>query len=351
MFEFDLQRFTDDAEQTNTEEVSQETQTEEQSPIPEELGGLPEEYAREVLTEYEQSQEQPAEEPQPEPSEEPKPQTPSNIPYRRFKEKVDEVNSLKAQLAEYQRRQQAPQPQQQQAPVQQPIQQPIQQPQFRLTPEISAKINQAIVAEAMALTGMSKDDVASLEYADDDDPRIAQWQQGKSIAQARVYTAIQQAQANQQRQVQQFYANRMASANAYNAFAATAFAEPDFQNIKQFATNDFFNQLTPFEKQTIAQSYLNVERQVASPAEIMNVMRFFESAKAAYRTRNAKPSTTNQRRQQVQQQAAKLPRADQLNGTATVSDGQLSTADVERMIQGDMTKLDEKTLNLLGIRT
>ena len=274
MFEFDLQRFTDDAEQSTSEEVSQDPQSDEQSTIPEELNGLPEEYAREVLAEYEQSQPQepPAEEPQLEPSEEPKPQTPSNILYARFKEKVDEVNQLKTQLAGYQRRQQAP------------AQQPIQQPQFQITPEISKRINEAIDAEAMALTGMSKDDVASLEYADDDDPRIAQWNQGKSIAQNRVYNAIQQAQVNQQRQAQQFYANHTAAINTYNEFASKAFAEPDFQNIQRFATNEFFEQLTPFEKQTIAQSYLNVERQVASPAEIMNVMRFFESAKAAYRT-------------------------------------------------------------------
>lgn len=348
MFEFDLQRFNDDAGQETSADVSQETQTEEKPPIPEELSGLPEEYAREVLSEAEQTQAETqtqTEEPQPEPSEEPKPQTPSNIPYARFKEKVDEVNQLKAQLAEYQRRQQpAPQPQQPQAQ-----QLPFQTPQFQITPEISKKINAAINAEAMALTGMSKDDVASLEYADDEDPRIAQWNQGKSIAQARVYNAIQQAQINQQQQVQQYLANRTASIIAYNDFAAKAFNEPDFQAIQQFAINEFFEQLTPFEKQTIASSYLHVERQTASPAEIMNVTNYFEKAKAAFRSRNAKPKP-NQRQQA--QQAAKLPRVDQLNGTATTSDGQLSASDFEKLLKGDFTELDKKTREkLLGYKT
>ena len=336
MFEFDLQRFDDDTEQTTTEEVSQETTQEEP---------IPEEYAREVLAESKQNEPPPESEepPQPEQNTEPKPQTPNNIPYARFKEKVDEVNSLKAQLAEYQRRQQAPQ---QQLP-QPPQQQQFQTPQFQITPEISKRINEAITAEAMALTGMSKDDVASLEYADDDDPRIAQWAQGKSIAQARVYNAIQQAQIAQQQQARQFLETHTAAINAYNAYAATAMAEPDFQSIQQFATNEFFEKLTPFEKQTIANSYLHVERQIASPAEVMNVMRFFEQAKTAFRSRNTKPS-----RNQRQQQAPNLPRVDQLNGTATASDGQLSVSDVTRMLQGDMTKLDEKTRNkLLGFNT
>ncbi len=347
MFEFDLQRFNDDAGQETSADVSQETKAEEQPPIPEELSGLPEEYAREVLAEVQPPQPQEetqTEEPQPEPSEEPKQQTPSNIPYARFKEKVDEVNQLKAQLAEYQRRQQpAPQPQQPQA--QQP---PFQTPQFQITPEISKKITEAIDAEAMALTGMSKDDVASLEYADDDDPRIAQWKQGKSIAQMQIYTALQQAKINQQQRARQYYEKHSAGVNFYNDFASKAFNEPEFQAIQQFAIKDLFEQLTPFEKQTIAESYMHVERQTASPAEIMNVTNFFEKAKAAFRSRNAKPKP-NQRQQA--QQAAKLPRVDQLNGTATTSDGQLSASDVEKLIQGDMTQLDKKTLNMLGVIT
>lgn len=340
MFEFDLQRFTDEDNTIN--DAPQETKAEEQAPIPEELSGLPEEYAREVLTEYEQTQTQEETQTEEQPQEQPKPQTPNSVPYARFKEKVDEANQLKAQLAEYQRRQQTPQPSQQpQAPPQQ-----FQTPQFQITPEISKRINEAITAEAMALTGMSKDDVASLEYADDDDPRIAQWNQGKSIAQARVYNAIQQAQVAQHQQAQQYYANHTAAIKAYNDFAAKAFAEPDFQAIQQFAINEFFEQLTPFEKQTIASSYLHVERQTASPAEIMNVTNYFERAKAVFRSRNAKPKT-NQR--QRAQQVANLPRVDQINGTATVSDGQLSASDVEKLLQGDFTKLDEKTQNkLLG---
>ena len=176
MFEFDLQLF---AEESSEPQSAPETPSEESAePLPEELSGLPEEYAREVLAEHEHQQTEVEEESSP--TEERKTQTPSTVPYDRFKEKVDEANRLKAQLADYQKRQQ-PQQQQQYQP-----------PQFRITPEISAKITQAIDAEAMTMTGFSQDDVASLEYADVDDPRLAQWAQAKSIASAEVFNAIRE---------------------------------------------------------------------------------------------------------------------------------------------------------------
>ena len=333
MFEFDLQRFTE--ENTDAEQSAEvETPSEEQQPIPEELGGLPEDIARETLAEWEKLQTKPEEEPQEEP---PKPQTEESVPYARFKEKVDEANQLKAQLAEYQRRLQQSQPQQ----PPQPQQPQFQPPQMRITPEISAKINEAIQAEAMALSGMSKDDVASLEYADDDDARIAQWNKAKSIAQNRVYNAIQQAQINQQEQARQFYNNHVAATQLYNEFAQKEMSEPDYNNVVHFARNEFFTQLPPNEQQIIANSYLRVERQIASPAEMMCVKNYFEKAKAAYRTRGAKETAPKQ------QPAPRLPRTDQLKGGSGASDGQLSAHDIEKLLEGNFTKLDAKTRKLL----
>ena len=330
MFEFDLQRFNEEVADTQSE-----TPAEEQKPIPEELSGLPEDIARETLAEWEQSQ--PKDEPpeESEPPAEPKPQTEESVPYARFKEKVDEANQLKAQLAEYQRQQQT----QQQA--QQPQQQ-FQPQQMRITPEDAVKINEAIKAEALALSCMSDDDVASLEYADEDDPRIAQWNQAKNIAQNRVYNAIYQTQINRQQQAQQFYNEHLASTQIYNEFVQKESSEPDFKDVQNFATHEFFEQLNPNEQRIIANSYLRVERQTASPAEMLVVKNYYEKAKAAYRTRGAKKAPTPR-----QQSAPQLPRSDQLRGSSGASDGQLSAHDIEKLLEGDFTKLDEKTQKML----
>lgn len=327
MIEFDLQLFADetaDAESESAPENQPETSTEEQPPIPDELGGLPEEYARETMAEWEQMQT--ADEPE-KPDETPAPVEQPQITREQYQAAINELNQLKAQIAATQ---------QQQRPQVQTPQQPI------FTPEVSKQINDAINAEAMQLSGMTADDVASLEYADDDDPRIAQWNQAKYFAQNKVYGAIQQSQIQRQQQAQQFYANHAAAIQTYNEFAQKQFAEPDYQQVVQFATNEFFEQLPPDEQRIVANSYVRIERQTASPAEMMVVKNYFERAQAAYRSRGAK--TKNQ------SPAPKLPRSDQLKGTSTTSDGQLSATDVEKLLAQDFTTLTpQQQKTLLGL--
>lgn len=329
--EFDLQLFADETESESAPENQPETSPEEQPPIPDELGGLPEEYARETMAEWEQMQT--ADEPET-PDETPAPvEEPQEPPITReqYQAAINELNQLKAQIAATQQR-----------PQQQPqIQTPQQQPPM-FTPEVSKQINDAITAEAMALSGMTAADVASLEYADDDDPRIAQWNQAKYFAQSKVYSEIQLSQIQRQQQAREFYANHAAAIQTYNEFAQKQFAEPDFQAVQNFATNEFFEQLPPDEQRIVANSYVRIERQTASPAEMMVVKNYFERAQAAYRSRGAK--TKNQ------SPAPKLPRSDQLKGTSTTSDGQLSATDVEKLLAQDFTTLTpQQQKTLLGL--
>lgn len=338
---FDLQRFTEDGQPVAdtpsepTVETSTEAPATEEQPLPEELNGIPEDIAREALAEWEATK--PQEEPQPETGHVPPEEKP--ITREDYQAKVKEAEQLKAQLAQYQQQQQVPQQPRQPAQVQ--------QPQFRLTPEVSAKIAAAIKAEAMALTNMSADDVANLAYAENDDPHLVQWNQATSIAQNRVYNAIQQAQVAQQRQAQQFYNNHLAATQTYNEFAQKEFSEPDFKEIQKFATHEFFEQLKPNEQQIIANSYLRVERQIASPAEMLVVKNYYERAKAAYRTRGAK--TNRQGKPTPAQQAATLPRVDQLQGAA--GKGEMTVAELERMLETtDFDKIPKQYQDkLLGI--
>jgi len=320
--EFDLQRFNEEAEENTSSQA-------EEQPLPEELGGLPEEYAREALAEWESTQAETQAETQEEPQETQKPQpSEETITREKYQALLAEKEKLDAQIAEYKKLTQPPQPQ-------------FQPPQMRLTQENAKLIDNAITAEAMKLSGMSKDDVASLDYADDDDPRISQWNQAKRIAENRVYNTITQLQAAQQQQAQQFYASHAAAVNSYNEFAKKEFAEPDFKEVQNFATNEFFEKLSEQEQRIIANSYLRLERQTASPAEVYIVQKYYERAKAAYRTRGAKPKNTTRTQQPT------LPRADQLKGSSTAGDGQLSNSDVEKLLEGDFTKLDEKTRRIL----
>ena len=85
-----------------------------------------------------------------------------------------------------------------------------------------------------------------------------------------------------------------------------------------------------------------MEKQIASPAEVFVVKKYYEMAKAAYRTRGAKQKTATNKSTNYQ-----LPKSDQLKGSSTAGDGRLSNSDIEKLLQGDFTKLDEKTRNFL----
>ena len=353
MFEFDLQRFDEDTADTAAQETSTEaakSETAEEKPIPEELNGLPEDIARETLNEWEAMQkfsEEPEQEQQAEqPAQEPKPQTEESVPYARFKEKVDEANQLKALLAQYQQQAQVRQQQQQQAP-------PPQQPQqgLRITPEVAQKINAAIDAEAKALTGLTQEDVEKLDFVDDDDAKAVQWEQAKALARNRVFHALRNELASRQQQAQQFLTTHQAAVQSYNDFVQKEFATvPNIQEIQNFAANEFFEQLPPNEKVVLADSYMRVERKTASPAEMLVVQKYYEQAKAAFNARANAAKQPPQTPAQRAQQAQNLPRADQLKGTSSKTDGQLSAKDIEKLLEGDFTKIDPKMQRtLLGL--
>lgn len=352
MFEFDLQRFDEDAA-AQTESADAPQQQAEEEPLPEELNGLPEDIARDAFNMWkaQQQAEEPKAEQQAQAEAQPA-QTEESVPYVRFKEKVDEANQLKAQLAEYQRRaqQQAVQsPPQQQPPPRQPA-----QPQMRITPEIAQKMNEAIEERAMRLSGLTEKEVEELAFVDDDDIKLAQWKQSKALARDQIYTELKQAQfqrIQQRQEAQQYLATQQAALQAYYDFTQKEIATvQNFQDIQKFATNEYFEQLPPNLQKLVATSYLHAEQQIATPSELFVVQNYYQQAKAAFNARANGAKTPPQTPAQRSQQAANLPRADQLKGVSSKSDGQLSVTDIEKLLAGDFTEIDPKIQRtLLGL--
>lgn len=347
MFEFDLQRFDEDTANTAAQDTSSEaaaqSETAEEKPIPEELNGLPEDIARATLNEWEamqKSAEEPAQEQQP--AQEPKPQTEESVPYARFKEKVDEANRLKALLTQYQQQAQAQQPQ------------PPAQQQMKITPEVAQQLNNAIHEKAMQLSGLTQKEIDDLQFVDDDDIKLAQWNQSKALARDQLFTELRQVQfrqLQQRQQAQQLLAAQRAALQEYYDFTQKeSETVPNFQDVQAFATNEYFEQLPPNLQRLVATSYLHAEQQTASPAELFVVQNYYQQAKAAFNARANAAKNPPQTPAQRAQQARNLPRADQLKGTSSKNDGQLSASDIEKLLAGDFTKIDPKLQRtLLGL--
>lgn len=351
MFEFDLQMFADETTEDNSAvedtsaEVSQDgaesVEEEAKEPIPEELGGLPEDAAREVMAEA-AKMEQGEEESEPEQAAPDDSQIVKSgtIPYPRFKEKVDESNALKAQLEAYRQRygdlkgdnqNQQAQPPAMMKPVAPQQAQPPQMPQLNLTPDLIKQIDELKKQEALRMSGLTQEDLDGMEYMEEDDPRKTQYQFALKMAENTVMSRIQQAQIEQMRQAEAVLRAHDASVQEYNQFAQKEMSEPDFQNVMQFATQDFFFNRSPIEQQTLSEAYARIERNVASPADVMLIKNYFAEAKQAYRGGHPRTAKRNNNPMTKVKQAGTFPRSQQVEGSSDNDTG-VSVATLEKML-------------------
>lgn len=359
MFIFDLQRFAEEeaAEDTQTTEV-EETPAEEpaaeeepKEAIPDELAGVSEDVAREVMAQAQKEEPHEEEEAQEQEDvtdaqtvvnqtadEPPLKQPNQKIPYARFKQQVDKTNELEAVLKQYQQRfgdlnapQQQAQPQVQQPPAPQAPQQSQFEP-FRLTDENAKLIHEAAVEGALQMTGMTKDDVAELEYSDDDDPKKQRFNLAISMAKNNIVNGLQKAALQKAQAAQKFREIHDASAASFANYTQEQMKEADFDAVRNYATNEYFNALPPDQQYTIAGSWERISRNVASPAEMQVVRNYFEGAKNAYRSKHPQTKRSAGMTKTRMKQAAAMPRAGQVDGTAG-GDGAVTAATLEHMLK------------------
>ena len=300
MFEFDLQMFADEetAEQepvdtgvedtgaNEPEESGAENPEEagEKAPIPEELDGLPEEAAREVMAEAAKLEQGEKEEPVEDKGEEDKAIIKNQaIPYSRWAQKLDENNKLKAELDNYKQKfgslevQQNAQPSQQAAPTQPAMMKPVapqqapQMPQLNLTPDVMQKIEELKKQEALRMSGLTQEDLEGMEYMEENDPRKTRYQ----------------------------FALKMADSTIMNRI------------------------------QTLSEAYARIERNVASPAEVMLIKNYFNEAKNAYRGQGT--TATKKNPMDNVKKAGTFPRSQQVQG-ASDNDTGVPVATLAKML-------------------
>lgn len=353
------------------ESIAEDVQTPAAEPeIPGELDGVSPDIAREIMKEAEDkekeeapavadSQQTAAAEPEPETHtdadadadsenkqvEDDVWETPKQpIPYARFKQVNDKLKAAEKQLKEMQEQrektvpaQQTPQPVQ---PVQSAsMQRPMTEAAFTLTPEIAGKIEAAAKEEAMKMTGMSKEDVDNLEYADDDDTKKQRWHTAVAMGRNMILGQIQQEAQRQQQRQMMFLQQHQQLMQQYQDFADKEMQDDNFAAVQQFAVNDFFQTKTPTEQQIISSAYARIQRNVASPAEVYSVVNYFKEAKKAYQKAQAedKPEAAPvqpdiAKTKQKIAAANKQPRSQQIEGAASTDGKALTVASLQHLL-------------------
>ncbi len=373
--EMNLQLFAETTVNEPTTESAEPVAADVQAPatepgIPDELDGVSPDIAREIMKEAEDTetkeapavadgQQPPAAELEPEDNtdvdadadsenkqvEDDVLETPKQpIPYARFKQVNDKLKAAEKQLKEMQEqrektvpKQQTPQPVQ---PVSSaPMQRPMPEAAFTLTPEIAGKIEAAAKEEAMKMTGMSKEDVDNLEYADDDDTKKQRWHTAVAMGRNMILGQIQQEAQRQQQRQMMFLQQHQQLMQEYQDFANKEMQADNFAAVQQFAVNDFLQTKTPTEQQIISSAYARIQRNVASPAEVYSVVNYFKEAKEAYQKAQAndKPETVPAKpdiakTKQKIAAANKQPRSQQIEGAASTDGKALTVASLQHLL-------------------
>ena len=326
---FDIQKFAEDEPQNygdildgNTAEIEREL-----PPIPKELDGLPEDIARDIMSRAETKSAESAENVPPTPPETPKSESSdeTSVSYKRFKETLDQKNELAQQLAAYREKygdmSAQPQTPQQNFPQQTQQATPQQSRQPQLNAETMKQIDDVITQFAMEISGLSKEDVAGIDYLDDDDPRISLWNHAKELSKQKVYYDIIANQVAQQQELQRMQMLQSQSINEYNNYVAQKQASDNFEAIRQYATGEFFNAQSQIDKEIITESFSRLSRNAAYPADMMIIRDFFTRAENSFKNKNAQ--TVPQQKNSTTK--PNFPRTNQMNGTVGSGGGVTQT--------------------------
>lgn len=277
------------------------------------------------------------------------PKTP--IPYTRFKQVNDKLKAAEAELEKL--RKARPANAADQKPVVDPSANQVQQPQavmmpqepvtsgFKLTADVAAKIEEYAKQEAMRMSGLSKEDLDSLAYADDDDPNKVRWTTALTLSRnAITNSVIQAAQVQQQRQ-HAFMQQHQAMINDFNTFTAEQMQDANFEDVRKFAVDKYYKTKSPTEQQIINAAWERVQRNTASPAEYLTVVNYFKEAKEAFSrqdtdaqetavTKSNQPSLGKAKRKLAE--ANKLPRSQQIEGSAATDGKAVTIESLQHML-------------------
>lgn len=273
----------------------------------------------------------------------------TSIPYPRFKQLNDKLKAAEAELEKLRKEQPAnpsgSSPTQPAAATPKPAPaMPQQGPVtagFKLTADVAAKIEEYAKQEAMRMSGLSKEDLDNLAYADDDDPNKVRWTTALNLSRnAITNSVIQAAQVQQQRQ-QAFIQQHQAMINDFNTFTSEQMKDENFENIRNFAIDEYYKTKSPMEQQIINAAWERVQRNTASPAEYLTVVNYFKEAKEAFsrqdinaqataETKANQPSLGKAKRKLAE--ANKLPRSQQIEGSAATDGKAVTIESLQHML-------------------
>lgn len=197
-----------------------------------------------------------------------------------------------------------------------PVNQTANMQGFKITPELAQTINNLIQERALKISGLNKDEIDALEYADDDDANKMRYEQAKSMARNMVMQDVNNKYIELQNRMQYQQTMSRAIANDTQNFVNEIKGTENYQNIMNYATGEGLKKYSPYEQTAIREAYAKVNAGVGNASDMMVLRSFWNKSVMDFNSNNNSAINNNNIKKQINNKN-KMPRVSQIQGTGS----------------------------------
>lgn len=189
---------------------------------------------------------------------------------------------------------------------------------FKITPELAQTINNLIQERAIKISGLNKDEIDALEYADDDDTNKMRYEQAKSMARNMVMQDVNNKYIELQNRMQYQQTMSRAIADETQKFVNEIKGTENYQNIMNYATAEGLKKYSPYEQTAIREAYAKVNAGVGNASDMMVLRSFWNKSVTDFNSNNniSTKDNTTKVKEQINKKN-KMPRVSQLQGSGS----------------------------------
>ena len=186
-------------------------------------------------------------------------------------------------------------------------------PQLKITPEIAKIIKELTDKKAVELSGLTKEELEALEYADDSDINKIRYDQAKSMARDMVLRDIQARNTQIQNQLYQAEKYRQDSISDIQNFVKEVQETENYETIMKYVTGEYMNSLPKYQQDVIRQAYVRVNNSQGDMRDNMIIRSLWNEGSSSYFKNKQTASTNNSScLNSKMTQRNKMPRVSQL---------------------------------------
>lgn len=182
---------------------------------------------------------------------------------------------------------------------------------IKITPQIAKAMDEVTTKRAMEMTGMTKEDIEGLEYAEDGDEKKLAFENAKQLARNSVTNYVNNALIQQQQARINAQLEREQSIADTEHFIADIKKQNNYQMLDSYITQNYFTTLTPQEQTVVKNSYQRLNNRCGTLADNMIIKNFWNNGVNAYNSQAQANSPANQKVNAVNNkmtQRNKMPR-------------------------------------------